>query len=72
MLLNDLDNFNTDDEEFILLGDVIYFYCPDGFGKTKLTNNFFENKLNVTATTRNWKTTNKLFEMITELDCGNK
>ncbi len=71
-LIKNLDKFKSDGEEFILLGDVVYLYCPDGFGKTKLTNNLFENKLKVTATSRNWKTTIKLSEMIYKLDCGNK
>ena len=38
-------------------------YCPDGFGRTKLTNNLFEKKLKVTATSRNFRTTMKLLEM---------
>ncbi len=53
-------------EEFILDGRNIYFYSPNGYGKAKMNNNFFENKLKVEATTRNWKTVNKLFEMIIE------
>jgi len=28
-----------------------------------MNNNFFEKKLKVNATTRNWKTVNKLFEL---------
>jgi uncharacterized protein (DUF1697 family) len=63
-LIKNLDKFKGDREEFIISEDVIYLYCPDGFGRTKLTNNLFENKLKVTATSRNWKTTIKLFEMI--------
>jgi uncharacterized protein (DUF1697 family) len=47
-------------DEFILTGKTIYLFCPNGYGNTKLTNIFFENKLKVTATTRNWKTTNEL------------
>jgi len=43
-------------DEFIIAGNVIYLYCPDGYGRTKLTNTFFENKLKIVATTRNWKT----------------
>jgi uncharacterized protein (DUF1697 family) len=70
-LVKNLDIFKGDQEKFILSGGVLYLYCPDGFGRTKLTNNLFENKLKVTATSRNWKTTIKLFEMINELDCGN-
>lgn len=41
----------------------IYLYCPGGYGNTKLSNTFFENKLKVTATTRNWKTVNELVDL---------
>ena len=41
----------------------VYLYLPNGYARTKLTNNIFEKKLKTTATTRNWKTTNKLLEM---------
>lgn len=47
-------------DEFILIGSTIYLFCPNGYGNTKLSNTFFENKLKVVATTRNWKTTNEL------------
>ena len=50
-------------DEFIISGKVIYLFCPNGYGRTKLTNNFFENKLKVVATTRNWKTLNELINM---------
>jgi len=45
----------------------IYIYCPSGYGKTKLSNDAIEKALSVTATTRNWKTTNKLLEMVSKL-----
>lgn len=51
-------------DEFIIAGKVIYLYCPGGYGTTKLNNGFFEHKLKVTATTRNWNTVNKLVELI--------
>ncbi len=47
----------------IILKDRIYLYCPEGYGRTKFTNTYFENKLKVKATTRNWKTILKLKEM---------
>jgi len=50
-------------DEFVISGDLIYLFCPDGYGNTKLNNNFFEQKLKVTATIRNWKTVIKLSEM---------
>lgn len=41
-------------------GSEIYVCCPDGYGRTKINNQFFEKKLNVPATTRNWKTVTAL------------
>jgi uncharacterized protein (DUF1697 family) len=35
---------------------AIYVCCPDGYGNTKLTNAFFERRLKVSASTRNWNT----------------
>jgi len=43
-------------DEFLVSGKEVYLFCPNGYGRTKLTNTFFENKLKTTATTRNWKT----------------
>jgi len=50
-------------EEYVIKGKVIYFYSPNGYGKAKMSNNFFEQKLKVAATTRNLNTTKKLLEM---------
>jgi len=50
-------------DKFHINGSEIYVYCPNGFGKTKLYTNFFENKMKVTGTARNWRTVNKLQEM---------
>lgn len=52
-------------EEIEFTPNAIYLYCPNGYGKTKLNNNFFESKLNVNATTRNWKTANELLKLAT-------
>ena len=43
-------------DEYVVSGPTVYVYCPNGYGKTKLNNTFFEKKLNTPATTRNWKT----------------
>lgn len=59
-LLNKIKGTDYKPDEFIISDQAIYLFCPNGYGRTKLTNNFFENKLQVTATTRNWKTVNKL------------
>ena len=54
---------NYDPDEFVFLGKTIYLFCPNGYGRTKLSNNFFESKLKVAATTRNWKTVNELVKL---------
>ncbi len=58
-----LAGINYPPDEFIIAGDVVYLFCPNGYGNTKLSNTFFEKKLKTPATTRNWKTVNKLIEI---------
>ena len=50
-------------DEFIILEKAIYLHVPISYGNSKLNNNFFENKLKVTATTRNWRTVNELLNI---------
>ncbi|MBE3143630.1 MAG: DUF1697 domain-containing protein [Planctomycetes bacterium] len=50
-------------DEFLVYDKEIYLFCPNGYGRTKLSNNYFERKLRVSATTRNWKTVNALYEI---------
>jgi len=50
-------------DEFCIGNRVVYIHCPNGYGKTKLNNSFFERKLKLRATTRNWNTTNKLYDL---------
>ena len=54
---------NIGEDLYKIVKDVVYLNCKSGFGKTKLTNNVLEKKLNVNATTRNLKTTLKLAEL---------
>ena len=58
-----LDINKAENEKFEIIGREVYLYCPNGYARTKLKNDVFEKKLNTTATTRNWKTTNKLLEL---------
>ena len=51
------------DDEFALTGREIYLHTPHGYGRSKLGNAFWENKLGVTATTRNWNTVLALVDM---------
>lgn len=55
-----LQIIETNPEEYYLDGKTFYLHSPMGYGRAKLNNNFIEKILNVSATTRNWKTVNKL------------
>jgi uncharacterized protein (DUF1697 family) len=44
---------NIGEDKYKIVDDVVYLYCPSGFGKTKLTNNIIEKKLDVIVTIRN-------------------
>jgi uncharacterized protein (DUF1697 family) len=50
-------------EALELSGREVYLFLPNGYGTTKLTNGFFEKKLKVSATTRNWRTVSALLSM---------
>jgi uncharacterized protein (DUF1697 family) len=64
--LKNLEALPASPDRFRLMGREIYLYCPDGYGRTKLSNNAFEKRLSVAATTRNWKTTTALCEIAGE------
>ncbi len=49
-------NIDYPPDKFKIEGREIFIYCPNGFGRTKLYTNFFENKMGVIGTARNWKT----------------
>jgi uncharacterized protein (DUF1697 family) len=66
-LIEKIKEGNYGADEFITTGKTVYLFCPTGYGNTKLSNTFFESKLKVTATTRNWKTINELVTMAAEL-----
>lgn len=57
-------------EECVLRGREIYLFCPNGYGRTKLSNSFFERNLKVSATTRNWRTVNSLASMASQRGTG--
>lgn len=63
-----IPSYLSDTETLVQNDSIVYLHCPNGYGKTKITNNLLERKLNVTATTRNWKTVVKLIEMLNEIE----
>jgi uncharacterized protein (DUF1697 family) len=62
-----LEPLATGRERFRILNREISLYCPDGYGRTKLSNTAIEKRLSVVATTRNWRTVNTLLEMCRSL-----
>jgi uncharacterized protein (DUF1697 family) len=50
-------------DEFRVADRDLYLLCPNGVAKTKLSNTFFEKKLQVPATGRNWNTVTKVSEL---------
>ena len=58
--LNDLQNPGDAADEFSVGEQEIFLFCPNGYGRTKLNNAFFERKLKLPATTRNWSSVNAL------------
>jgi uncharacterized protein (DUF1697 family) len=44
------------DEQAVFAGRVVYLLLPNGYGRTRLNNAYFERVLGTPATTRNWRT----------------
>jgi uncharacterized protein (DUF1697 family) len=59
----ELDPERSPGDEFTVAGQEVYLYCPQGYGPSKLSNDYFEKTLGVAATTRNWNTVTKLAEL---------
>ena len=55
-------DFNKD--QYIIKGNVIFLNYYNGAGRSKMTNNIFEKKLQLSATSRNWKTVCKIHELL--------
>lgn len=65
--LNKVAEKDFSPDEWRIIGKAVYLHCPNGYGRSKLTNTFWEKALNTSATTRNWKTTLKLLTLAREL-----
>jgi uncharacterized protein (DUF1697 family) len=62
--MKQIANYQTNGEELMFIGKVLYMHSPNGVTKSKLTLYLIEKHLEVKATTRNWRTTSKLLELI--------
>lgn len=58
-----MNGFGFENETFLYTTGCVYLRCGLGAGKAKCNNNFFESKLKVVATTRNYRTLTKLIEL---------
>jgi uncharacterized protein (DUF1697 family) len=61
--LQNLEKIPAEPDRFHAVQNEIYLSCPEGYGRTKLSNTMIEKTLSVGATTRNWRTSNTLLEM---------
>jgi uncharacterized protein (DUF1697 family) len=61
--VGELDPNRSPPDEFSVRGREIYLHLPNGAGRSKLTIDYFEKRLGVRATARNWKTLTKLTEL---------
>ena len=66
--LKKLDGIEHGMDQFHCRNNEVYLYCPDGYGRAKLSNNFFEKIFSSVATTRNWRTVTNLHEEAGFLD----
>jgi uncharacterized protein (DUF1697 family) len=58
-----LDPLRSPPDAYAVRGREIYLQCPNGVGRTKLTNAYFDSGLATISTGRNWRTVLKLFEL---------
>jgi uncharacterized protein (DUF1697 family) len=61
--LKALESIDYPNEYFEFSKNLVYLYLPNGAVRAKLSNNFFEKKLDVKASTRNLRTLKKLIEL---------
>ena len=57
-----LKQIKSASENFELIGQVFYLHAPEGIGRSKLAARV-EKLLGVSATARNWRTAQKMFEL---------
>jgi uncharacterized protein (DUF1697 family) len=62
-LVKELDPSFSPPDELHVEGREVFLLCPNGYGRSKLSNAFFEKRLGVVATTRNWRTVFALAEL---------
>lgn len=59
-----LDPARSQPDQFRLCGRELYLRTPNGLGRSKLTNDYFDRTLATISTTRNWRTTLALHALL--------
>jgi uncharacterized protein (DUF1697 family) len=59
-----LDPNRSPPDEFAVRNAEVYLHCPNGFGRSKFSLDYFERTLGGPATIRNWNTVTKLLELM--------
>ena len=63
-----ISSLSFEPDLFTIEKKEIYIFCEGKYHQSKLTNDFFEKKLKVQTTTRNWKTVLKLLDLVEAAD----
>lgn len=63
-LVKALDPLRSAPDEFQVLGGEVYLHLPNGVGRSKLTNAWFDSKLKNLVTVRNWNTVLELNRLL--------
>ena len=61
-----LGSIDFGNDRFINIDKTLYLFYANSAANTKLSNAMVKNKLKVTETSRNWKTINKLIDLVEE------
>jgi uncharacterized protein (DUF1697 family) len=67
LLVDTLASAPAGGDEFAVAGQEVFLHHPNGYGRTKLTNSFFDRRLGTTMTVRNWRTVMTLVDMVEQL-----
>jgi len=68
--LQSIEGFDFSPDKFKVIDNNVFIYCEGKYHRSKLTNAFFEKKLNTNCSTRNWKTILKIAELASEINCN--
>ena len=65
-LVDGLDPDRSPPDRFVVSGQEIFLHYPLGSGRSKLNLDYFEKKLGVIGTARNWNTVTRLLQLLGE------